>query len=165
MRNKFLIDFGTLLFIALFGSALHFAGQKPSLHPDAVAGATKNSLYGQRDYNAFLAGFAIPVSAIHFEVITLHSKEAAYVLLVNTKRNGGALLFQNMGKFVHDHPSLTVPVDRADPVYSDHTEQCLRFLAAKGYRFQRLPFDPLTFRSMVHSGHFDIILLEKRSLL
>ena len=70
MRNKFLIVFGTLLFIALFGSALHFAGQKPSLHPDAVAGATKNSLYGQRDYNAFLAGFAIPVSAIHFEVIT-----------------------------------------------------------------------------------------------
>ena len=93
----------------------------------------------------------------------LHEKEAVYTVLVNTEKEGGASASEYMGAKVTIHPKMIIPYDKEDAAYTAHTEEIAALFKEKGYAVETRPYDTLMFRSLVHSGHFDLVLLEKRT--
>ena len=165
MKSRFFLSLVTILSIALFGMALRaIEAWQAGNEADAVSSATKQSEYGGKDYNTFLNGFRLPASDTEKEVVTLHLGNDVYVILTNTATLGGSVLNENMGRRPGAAVSLTVPYNASDAVYLEHLQEMAGRLGELGYTVSLQPFDPLRFRSRVHFGHFDIILLGKRSL-
>ena len=164
MKFHILLSFLTIVFIALSGLAVKALNSRQLSGPDAVSSATPLNAYGGRDYNVFLNSFRIPASDARIEVVTLHLGQDVYVLLANTASAGGRAIAENMSRQTSAPLSLTVPCNASDAVYQEHVQAMAKDVAALGYRVTLRQYDTLYFRSMVHSGHFDIILLEKRTL-
>ena len=83
--------------------------------------------------------------------------------MVNTEKEGGASASEYMGAKVTIHPKMIIPYDKEDAAYTAHTEEIAALFKEKGYAVETRPYDTLMFRSLVHSGHFDLVLLEKRT--
>ena len=164
MKRKLPIAALTIVLLLLSGTALHYASVFQSQRVDADSKATKRPLYGQKDYNNFLAVFRLDPADKAYDVVSLHTENTVYVLLVNTKRPGGAAVYENMSAPSKKPMSLALPSNPEDAKYKEHIAVTAAFLGQKGYQVTVKPFDALTFRSMVHSGHFDVVLLEKRDL-
>lgn len=160
MKPRKLIAPLTILFIFLSGCLLqtvNFLG----VEIDAVSGATKSD-YGSGDYDRFLQKFRLPPAANNYEVLSLHEKEAVYTVLVNTEKEGGASASEYMGAKVTSRPKMIIPYDKENAAYTAHTEEIATLFKDKGYAVEIRPYDTLMFRSLVHSGRFDLVLLEKR---
>ena len=82
--------------------------------------------------------------------------------MVNTEKEGGASASEYMGTKVTAHPKMIIPYDKEDAAYTAHTEEIAALFKDKGYAVETRPYDTLMFRSLVHSGRFDLVLLEKR---
>ena len=164
MKTKFLVAPLTILFIAASGLVLKYAPQIQAKFIDAEASASKTSLYGSKDYNNFLATFRLDPNDKTFDVVSIHTENDVYVFLVNTKQKGGAALYDNMSAPASSPVSMLIPFDEEDQKYKEHLEATTAFLKGKGYQVTLKPFNQLVFRSMVHAGHFDVVLLEKRAL-
>ena len=165
MKFRIFTAFVTALSIALFGLALQaIEAYQAGNEADAVSSASKQYEYGGRDYNTFLSGFRLPASDTEKEVVTLHLGNEAYAILTNTATQGGAALNTNMGRRPGFPVTLTIPYDSSDAVYLKHLQEMAGLLEELGYTVSLQPFASLHFRSRVHFGHFDIILLGKRSL-
>ena len=164
MKSKFLTAVLTAIFIALSGAALHYLPLLQAKFLDAETSASRVSLYGSKDYNSFLAVFRLDPQDKSFDVVSIHAENEVYVFLVNTKHSGGAALYENMSAKLDKTVSILMPYDKGDSKYTEDLEQTSVFLKAKGYQVQLKPLEILDFRSLVHAGHFDVVLLEKRSL-
>ena len=164
MKFRILLSILTLLLIALSGATVRALNAYYVKDADAVSSATKAYAYGGKDYNVFLNGFRIPASDTQKEVLTLHLNDEAYVLLANTATPGGKAVAENMSRQAAAPADVLIPYDASDPVYSEHVQATGQALRNLGYRVTLRPYNMVFFRSMVHSGHFDIVLLEKRSL-
>lgn len=164
MKFRIFLSFLTIALIAVSGLALKALSARQAADADAVSSATLLHAYGGKDYNTFLDGFHIPASEKQIEVITLHLGNDVFVLLVNTSAAGGSAIAENMSRPGSISVPLSIPCNTADPTYLQHTQAMAGALSELGYAVTLRLLDPLYFRSMVHSGHFDIILLEKRSL-
>ncbi|WP_417036383.1 hypothetical protein, partial [Dialister invisus] len=128
---------------------------------DAVSSATKSD-YESGDYDRFLQKFQLPPAANNYEILSLHEKKAVYTVLVNTEKEGGASASEYMGTKVTAHPKMIIPYNKEDAAYTAHTEEIAALFKEKGYAVETRPYDTLMFRSLVHSGRFDLVLLEKR---
>lgn len=82
--------------------------------------------------------------------------------MVNTEKEGGASASEYMGAKVTAHPKMIIPYDKEDAAYTAHAEEIAALFKEKGYAVETRPYDTLMFRSLVHSGRFDLVLLEKR---
>ncbi len=164
MKSRIFLSLITLALLALSAAAVKTLNASRNTGTDAISSATPMFVYGGRDYNTFLEGFCIAPSDTHKEIVTLHLKNSVYVLLTNTARPGGNKLTDNMGRRSEEAVPLVIPFDVSNSVYQAHTEAMAKELAGLGYTVILRPFDSVHFRSMVHSGHFDVILLEKRAL-
>lgn len=82
--------------------------------------------------------------------------------MVNTEKEGGASASEYMGTKVTARPKMIIPYDKEDAAYTAHTEEIAALFKDKGYAVETRPYDTLMFRSLVHSGRFDLVLLEKR---
>ena len=108
----------------------------------------------------FLSGFFL--QTINFlEVKT--DAVSIYTVLVNTEKEGGASASEYMGAKVTIHPKMIIPYDKEDAAYTAHAEEIAALFKEKGYAVETRPYDTLMFRSLVHSGRFDLVLLEKRT--
>ena len=110
----------------------------------------------------FLQKFQLPPAANNYEILSLHEKKAVYTVLVNTEKEGGASASEYMGAKVTARPKMIIPYDKEDAAYTAHTEEIAALFKEKGYAVETRPYDTLMFRSLVHSGRFDLVLLEKR---
>ena len=160
MKPRKLIAPLTIFFVFLSGfflQTINFLEVKT----DAVSSATKSD-YESGGYDHFLQKFQLPPAANNYEILSLHEKEAVYTVLVNTKKEGGASASEYMGAKVTIHPKMIIPYDKEDAAYTAHTEEIAALFKEKGYAVETRPYDTLMFRSLVHSGRFDLVLLEKR---
>lgn len=164
MKFRIILSCLTVLLIALSGAAVKKLNAYYAYSVDAVSSATLQNAYGGKDYNVFLNGFQIPASEKQIEVITLYLDDKAYVLLVNTARPGGLTLTEMLDRRPETPAALSIPYDASDSVYEAHTRELAKELTGLGYTITLRPYNTVHFRSMAHSKHFDIILLEARSL-
>ena len=160
MKLRYLTAPTAILFIAAAGFVFHAAGALPT---DGTAGASRTG-YGSEDYAIFLDKFKISANDPRYEVISLQDNDSSYFLLVNVSRKGGLSLSENMSANVEEFPIVDIPYNEEDEVYSAHITLIKNYLANKGYDVKTAPYAPLMFRSLVHSGHFDAVLLGKRDL-
>lgn len=161
MKPRKLIAPLTILFIFLSGfflQTINFLEVKT----DAVSSATKSD-YESGGYDRFLQKFQLPPAANNYEILSLHEKKAVYTVLVNTEKEGGASASEYMGTKVTARPKMIIPYDKEDAAYTAHTEEIAALFKDKGYAVEIRPYDTLMFRSLVHSGRFDLVLLEKRT--
>lgn len=160
MKPRKLIAPLTFLFIIFSGCLIqtvdYFAAKS-----DAVSGATKSD-YGSGDYDRFLQKFQLPPTADNYEVLSLHEKQTVYTVLVNAKREGGASASEHMDGKITTRLKMVIPYNREDTAHAAHTEEISALFKDKGYAVETRPYDTLMFRSLVHSGRFDLVLLEKR---
>lgn len=163
MKSRKLIAPLTIFFIFLSGCLLQTIDHL-GIKIDAVSGATKSD-YGNGDYDRFLQKFQLPPDARNYEVLSLHERSAVYTVLINTEKEGGASASLHMSDKVTGYPKMIIPYDKEDAAYTAHTEEISSLFTEKGYAVEARPYDTLMFRSLVHSGHFDLILLEKRASL
>lgn len=160
MKPRKLIAPLTIFFIFLSGfflQTINFLEVKIN----AVSSATKSD-YESGGYDHFLQKFQLPPAANNYEILSLHEKEAVYTVLVNTEKEGGASASEYMGAKVTIHPKMIIPYDKEDAAYTAHAEEIAALFKEKGYAVETRPYDTLMFRSLVHSGRFDLVLLEKR---
>ena len=109
-----------------------------------------------------IANLIIVIAFYFLPFLSLHEKKAVYTVLVNTEKEGGASASEYMGTKVTAHPKMIIPYDKEDAAYTAHTEEIAALFKDKGYAVETRPYDTLMFRSLVHSGRFDLVLLEKR---
>ncbi len=164
MKFHIILSCLTMLLIALSGAAVKTLNANFVSSADAVSSATLQNAYGGKDYNVFLNGFQIPASEKQIEVITLYLDNKAYILLANTAKPGGLTLTEKLNSRPASPAALSIPYDTSDPVYEAHTRELSKELTRLGYTITLHPYNSVHFRSMAHSLHFDIILLEARSL-
>ncbi len=164
MRFRIFLSCLTVLLIALSGAALKMLNAYYASSSDAVSSATLSNAYGGKDYNIFLNGFQIPASEKQIEVITLYLDNKAYVLLANTANPGAQTLTEKLDRQPGKPVALSIPYDASDSLYEAHSQALAKELAGLGYSVTLRPYNTIHFRSMAHSRHFDIILLEARSL-
>lgn len=93
----------------------------------------------------------------------LSMKKSGLYRLVNTEKEGGASASEYMSAKVTIHPKMIIPYDKEDAAYTAHAEEIAALFKEKGYAVETRPYDTLMFRSLVHSGRFDLVLLEKRT--
>ena len=79
------------------------------------------------------------------------------------EKEGGASASEYMGAKVTIHPKMIIPYDKEDAAYTAHAGEIAALFKEKGYAVETRPYDTLMFRSLVHSGRFDLVLLEKRT--
>ena len=106
------------------------------------------------------SGFRLP-QATTKSFLSMKKKQF-YTVLVNTEKEGGAFASEYMGAKVTSRPKMIIPYDKEDAAYTAHTEEIATLFKDKGYAVEIRPYDTLMFRSLVHSGRFDLVLLEKR---
>lgn len=88
-------------------------------------------------------------------------KKAVYTVLVNTERKAAPPLRSTWAQS-NDPPENDYSYDKEDAAYTAHAEEIAALFKEKGYAVETRPYDTLMFRSLVHSGRFDLVLLEKR---
>ena len=160
MTLRYLVAPAAILCITGAGFLFHLADGLPT---DGTAGASRTG-YGGEDYAIFLDKFKIPADDPRYEVISLQAESASYFFLINDSRKGGFSLSENMSAAVEGSPLLVIPYNDEDEVYSAHVGEMKRYLEGLGYVVKTAPYTPIMFRSLVHSGHFDAVLLGRRAL-
>jgi len=164
MRFRIILSCLTVLLIVLSGAAVKRLNADFASSVDAVSSATLLHAYGGKDYNVFLNGFQIPATEKQIEVITLYLGNRTYVMLANTANPGGYTITERLNKRPETSAVLSIPYDASDSVYEAHTRELAKELTGLGYTITLRPYNTVHFRSMAHSKHFDIILLEARTL-
>ncbi len=158
MKLRYLTAPAVLLFMVCAGLIFRALGELPT---DGTAGASRTG-YGGEDYAVFLDKFKISSEDPRYEVISLQGEDASYFLLVNVAHKSGAALLENMSGSVENSPTLTIPVNAEDEVYGAHVSLLQSYFEARGYQVKMRAYEPVMFRSLVHSGHFDCVLLGRR---
>ncbi len=159
MKLRYLTAPAAILCIAGAGFLFHLADGLPV---DGTAGASRTG-YGGEDYAIFLDKFKISANDPRYEVLSLQAKDASYFFLVNVSHKGGFSLSENMSSDVEGAPLLVIPYNDEDEVYSAHVAEMKDYLTGLGYEVKTAPYAPMMFRSLVHSGHFDAVLLGRRA--
>lgn len=163
MKRLSLTGLLTIIFIACTGLLLHHLPKLQAQLLDTEASASKLSLYGSKDYNRFLTSFYLDPTNSSLEVLSLHTEQTVYVLLINSQRAGGATLGERMSGKV-PATELIIPYDQENSQYLEHVQETAAYLKQLGYQPKLKGYTTLEFKSMVHANHFDMVLLEMRSL-
>ena len=122
-----------------------------------------------KKFNSLLARFMLVLLALHglmgaftlLRMTTFNWKPLSYTLLAIVLLHGilGILLSKDAVR----EGMRTGRWYLKDAAYTAHAEEIAALFKEKGYAVETRPYDTLMFRSLVHSGRFDLVLLEKRT--